>query len=82
MNPWQLVRRSVRCAFGHNVVAGEWAYFGPRRGDGVQFILCEQHGKEHYGLTRSGTSFVPSRAPRDVPISDDPKARQIAREDR
>ena len=41
---------SCRCAFGCEIVAGLWAWFGRRR-RGLKFILCRDCAQRRYGMT-------------------------------
>ncbi len=48
---WHQVRARVLCMFGHDIHAGEWAYFGPVT-MGTRAAICEHHMREHYRQER------------------------------
>lgn len=65
-NRWFTVRVGVQCSFGHQIAAGELAYFGPAR-EGRRPAICAEHMRTRYNMTPPDRPWVfKSAAPQDV----------------
>jgi len=50
---WEQVQFVVRCAYGHEIRRGEWAWFGRR-----PMVCCEAHAQQ-YGIARNTEESKP-----------------------